>query len=459
MDEPPVPQLLTTLSAPAADGTKRKAMEIGAPVQYAQSSRKGKKAWRKNIDLNDIEVGLESMREEERVTGGMLQHRTDNELFTVDVTGDEQVRERVQRVKKPLRSLQILRQRSAVPAVKLPKRGSNSKGSRLTKSEKGKISKKAQWIRGATGESGDLVIEAPAIVKYDLWATAKSGEEKLEGNIPTDEARDYVIPVVIPKALKMPGSILPSRYIQAKAVEMPHPGASYNPTPDAHQSLLQSAHNIELARLATEEKARAQNEKARAMHGLRAEKEDGVTVFRGMKIDVPGEGNTEQEEEAVERSDAPVQKVTKRKTKAQRIKQSRALSRRLLVAEETRRKQLEKGFRELSGVAQAADKAVAAHRKEVIEWMRTKRLERPKPLIGKMVGGHKVKAPEVDVKLTEEIPENLRTLEPEGNLFRDRILSLQARSLLEPTGRASLRTRVKHPKLKLFEKRAWRDFK
>lgn len=37
---------------------------IQAPSQYAQSSRKGKKAWRKNVDLTEIEAGLEEVREE-----------------------------------------------------------------------------------------------------------------------------------------------------------------------------------------------------------------------------------------------------------------------------------------------------------------------------------------------------------------------------------------------------------
>ena len=36
----------------------------GAPQQYKQSSRKGKKAWRKNVDVTDIQEGLEEVRDE-----------------------------------------------------------------------------------------------------------------------------------------------------------------------------------------------------------------------------------------------------------------------------------------------------------------------------------------------------------------------------------------------------------
>jgi nucleolar protein 53 len=43
--------------------------ELGAPATLGQKTRKGKKAWRKNIDVRDEEEALETAREEERVTG------------------------------------------------------------------------------------------------------------------------------------------------------------------------------------------------------------------------------------------------------------------------------------------------------------------------------------------------------------------------------------------------------
>jgi nucleolar protein 53 len=36
----------------------------GAPQQFKQPSRKGKKAWRKNVDVTEIQEGLEEVREE-----------------------------------------------------------------------------------------------------------------------------------------------------------------------------------------------------------------------------------------------------------------------------------------------------------------------------------------------------------------------------------------------------------
>ena len=43
--------------------------KVGAPMQAGQTSRKGKKAWRKNVNIEDVEEKLEEIRSEERVVG------------------------------------------------------------------------------------------------------------------------------------------------------------------------------------------------------------------------------------------------------------------------------------------------------------------------------------------------------------------------------------------------------
>lgn len=37
---------------------------VGAPQTLGQRSRKGKKAWRKNVDVSEIQEGLQTAREE-----------------------------------------------------------------------------------------------------------------------------------------------------------------------------------------------------------------------------------------------------------------------------------------------------------------------------------------------------------------------------------------------------------
>lgn len=43
---------------------KRAAAAPEAPQQHNQKSRKGKKAWRKNVDVTEIDAGLEAARDE-----------------------------------------------------------------------------------------------------------------------------------------------------------------------------------------------------------------------------------------------------------------------------------------------------------------------------------------------------------------------------------------------------------
>ncbi len=48
---------------------KNRTSTIGAPAQRSQASRKGKRAWRKNIDIDQVEERLEELRTEEREFG------------------------------------------------------------------------------------------------------------------------------------------------------------------------------------------------------------------------------------------------------------------------------------------------------------------------------------------------------------------------------------------------------
>jgi nucleolar protein 53 len=61
-----------TLSSSYTSLKPTTSLETGAPATHGQKTRKGKKAWRKNIDVRGEEEALEQAREEERVTGYVL---------------------------------------------------------------------------------------------------------------------------------------------------------------------------------------------------------------------------------------------------------------------------------------------------------------------------------------------------------------------------------------------------
>jgi len=50
----------------------------------------------------------------------------------------------------------------------------------------------------------------------------------------------------------------------------------------------------------------------------------------------------------------------------------------------------------------------------------------------KRLGSLRYEEPELDLKLSNEITGNLRSLKPEGNILRDRYKSLQKRNVIEP---------------------------
>ena len=105
---------------------------------------------------------------------------------------------------------------------------------------------------------------------------------------------------------------------------------------------------------------------------------------------------------------------------------------------------LAKGLRRSNARLMAQQEIEQAHRKIALK----DRLRRH-GLAGQRLGKHKVPERQIEVQLGEDLTENLRGLkvnriffplnntrwlfwQPEGNLFKDRFLSLQERALIEP---------------------------
>ncbi|KAH9986433.1 ribosome biogenesis protein Nop53/GLTSCR2, partial [Xylariaceae sp. FL0662B] len=93
-----------------------------APATYKQPSRKGKKAWRKNVDVTEIQQGLDELNEE-TIKGGVVAERPSDELFTFDTVGDASIPKKFPKhTSKSLKVDEIIAARSAVPSVSLRKR-------------------------------------------------------------------------------------------------------------------------------------------------------------------------------------------------------------------------------------------------------------------------------------------------------------------------------------------------
>ncbi|KAL1670142.1 ribosome biogenesis protein Nop53/GLTSCR2 [Schizophyllum commune] len=239
---------------------KTRAARLGVPAQRSQGSRKGKRAWRKHIDIDDVEERLEERREEERVLGTAVHEQPDAGLFTIDTTGDENVRRAIPKAKRQLTSLAILNERSAVPAVV----GMKRKPAPVSKAEKERLLRTAgRTKRGPLGShvdgsemgKGSALMELSEAVKesgkYDVWGNSV---------VDADMTEEEELPETIkPKPVKAPKLSTPREIINVPAVEAPHAGASYNPPLEAHQDLLLEAYKVEQQRIADEEKYVAPN--------------------------------------------------------------------------------------------------------------------------------------------------------------------------------------------------------
>ncbi|EPQ50756.1 P60-like protein [Gloeophyllum trabeum ATCC 11539] len=430
---------------------KKTKSSVGAPAQLKQGSRKGKKAWRKNVDIEDVEEGMEGMRAEERVTGSALQKKKDEDLFQVDTHGDDKVRKSLPKYSKSaLTSTKILSQRSAVPAVFSRSTTSSSSSKRkLTHEEKERLLRIAKRRRKGPLNSyvdesevgkGSATMEVSEAAKsggYDIWSSNTSED----------------VPVDAPKKqpAKPPPHPLRSQ-IQLPAVEQPHVGTSYNPPVDAHTELVLSAAQIEEKRIREAEKLKEWQEKADAARKV-AREEEAEGVPPGMTV---GEGEEDPEAGVDEVEGRVAPKMPRRKTKQDRKRAERLRKEKQALAERAARKRLLTSVTSVKALRSMVNRSLSLSEKTRAERQRADEEKLRKGLAGQRIGKHKVPEGEVDVQLGEDLSESLRGLKPEGNLFRDRFLSLQKRALIEP--RQPVIPKRRRTKDKEYEKHAWKRF-
>ncbi|KAK2463351.1 hypothetical protein APHAL10511_004662 [Amanita phalloides] len=402
--------------------------KLGAPSQFKQTSRKGKKAWRKNVDLDDVEEALEEMRAEEREIGTTLQKTQDTDLFQIDVTGDDQIRNAMPpRAKVQLTSLRILSQRSSVPAV-FSRTTSEKRKASLTREEKDKLLRIAKRPRKgplnsvldpSEYKSGSSIVELSAAVKasgkYNIWQ--REEDVTLPDGLET----------VQKKNVKTPNLPHPRQAIHVPAVVEPHQGTSYNPSFDAYHILLRQAYEKEEKRVQEEEKLSKIREKTTKSDQI----DEDDTVALGINL---VEVADEQAKEGGEEEFAlPPKKLPQRKTKQQRLKAAKHLAAQRALAEKMTRRKMQASVGVAKGLGRAMVKLMRVREEERAQRrLAVKDRIRRRGLTGLKLGKHIVPEGEVEVQLGEDLSETLRGVKPEGNLFRDRFLSMQQRALVEP---------------------------
>ncbi|KAF7728313.1 hypothetical protein EC973_006254 [Apophysomyces ossiformis] len=416
-------------------------------VAKAQPSRKGKKAWRKNVDIKPIEEGLDASRREERVHGkaGPLK---DTQLFAIDTVGDVKVRRQLAK-DKPLKIDQILAERSAVPATRNKVnagRSINDKQAELKKIEKMAKRKLTNAPVPGAKKKKDQV--------YDMWA--EESEEKSNDFLDHIKPRKVKAPVTLARK--------PEAAVHQPAVVVPAAGASYNPTMEQHQELLRVAHEIEVQKIEEKKKLDEQLKYRKELDDLESELQQEEKDAEEEEAAATAAAADNDEEETKEQ-------IEERKTRVQRNKERRLRREHILNQKKEQEKSIRKQVDKLNGIEEELSKRQAELEK--MEERRREKEENEKKEGLKRIGKHFVQEMPIEVQLQDELSESLRQLkvyepveiallisslfssQPEGNVFKDRFVSLQKRNIIEPRVPVTAHRRYK---LKEYEKRSYKNF-
>ncbi|KAK9240750.1 hypothetical protein V1525DRAFT_394870 [Lipomyces kononenkoae] len=408
-------------------------MEVNAPKQLSQSSRKGRRAWRKNVDISDIQEGLDKVREETIIHGTTLNSISSDQLFAVDTTVSKSALKKVG--KKPLKVDEILAPSSAIPALVSRKRRIEDEAAALKKKYKvqGVTYKELGRLLPVAGRTADAKsslanLETDSrIIKhmYDVWAEDGSVDAKTEDNDakpPESRTKKNKDLLANAKEIRLfettshakmqnrPSTITrpPIAFKEStKAVNEPIEGQSYNPSLESWQELL----GQENAALEKVEKARLREEE----HKERIERlQELLDERERLGLD---EVDSDEEVEA-----------------------SPAVSTVEVKKEES-----------LESATGAPPVPSTELDKTIIDLTRAKSKVRKHKL-----GKYAIMERPVAVKLSDELTDSLRLVKPEGNPAKDRFISLQERGIIE--SRVQVMPGRKYKK-KVTEKWSYKDIK
>ncbi|SCU79859.1 LAFA_0B06084g1_1 [Lachancea sp. 'fantastica'] len=421
------------------------ASEQARPSQYKQSSRKGKKAWRKNIDISDIEKSIQ-LRNDEEITHGSkdLSSLANKDLFQVDTEGDEELKRKLikrKQIKKNLKSAEILdsiKTRSKVPALSHPKSGSKQaqKADKIQGVSKKEVKRLMALAGRIDGESKlKNAVNKRGVIRAggnnDLWGaedepTLPSGVKMSlkEGQQIPDELKNMST-TGWSKASVAPDTITRAPVLVKAFEKTPHAGKSYNPSNSSWSQLIETEYEGERAK----EEVRLQMEayKARIAHLIETLDNDEEEEEDEEEDSDDGEKSDEQDDSGLKLSlNKPV--INKKKTKYQRNKERRHKQKMEVQSE---LKQLKVQLRELERfeeLQKAVEEAETARDEKTAH-----RVEKPSRANKKNKLGtkHSVLDTNLEVKFSDELSDSLRKLRPEGNLLYDTLRKLQGSGKIE----------------------------
>ncbi|XP_022332114.1 ribosome biogenesis protein NOP53-like isoform X2 [Crassostrea virginica] len=411
-------------------------MEANVPRKKSRLAKNKKKAWRK-VDITDVEEFLEDERLQER-TGGLVAEKSDTELFTLErnVTSTESEKTIPKKKRKKV-SIELKCYSHLLPDPKI-KLARKPQPSRKVKD------KRAPHIIEKLNGGIKTQKELKAEVQRKLVQEKKLKKNRAKGSIIVasydlwdNNPKEIVDPFAKP-AVKRPKRKAPSAL---PAVQVPHPGASYNPDYQDYQDLLAKAHEVEEKKLVQEKKLEKFEKELQKVDSKTLERTWISEMSEGIK---PSEEADEEErdesgDDAINDDDPdrisvnpPVRREAK-KTKTQRNKEKRKKMQEKLKAQEKTEKTKANEIFRLKSMKTEIDEREAELQRRAQE---RRQKWQAQDLKTRKLGRLKFEEPLLEIKLSDELEGSLRKLKPEGNLFVDRIKSLEKRNIMEPRQQA-----------------------
>ncbi|XP_023935209.2 ribosome biogenesis protein NOP53 [Bicyclus anynana] len=434
-------------------------------------SKKSKTAWRKHCDIADVEAFLEDQRLEERL--GKFETKPDEELFVLDTKGEE---EDVKPDIKPLSAKQLKRAKLAETPkcfhilinsskVSDPNAKRNTVKQPGTKStDLSKLSEKRQLEKGTLQKKLELMKKNKklAVVKRkkgqtnrqrydkDIWEKseleAKGIPETLCDDFISPEAQLHNVPVTKRLRSKPPP---PKTVVSRAAVEVPHPGVSYNPSYKEHQELLQEV--VVHEQMMMKKQAHLQRVTTGMFRKITPQEKENQWLEE-MSTGLPHPHNPATDQDPTEEPsddeykaiNPPVQ--NKKKDHKTRRKQKE----RILEKEKLKRQKIDK--QKITDIYKLRKIQASVSKKEQLdaklrEKRTSKRLQRATTALPAL-NAHKAPVKEPEFVDPKQLTGDLRNISGSASLLRDRFQSLQRRGALA----ASKIMMTKRKKLKKYYK-------
>jgi hypothetical protein len=277
---------------------------------------------------------------------GVVAEKPSEDLFTLDTTGSQDIKKAFHKQLKPLKSEEILTQRSTIPAVDSRKRPNSKVTDGIiepkTKKYKSDWVTHKEWLRlKKVAQEGNAINKDDEGNVYDPWSDSKD-------QTPLDDPKFSFLekpkPIVAPPTIKKAPIPLTANGKPIPAVRKPEAGTSYNPTFEDWDKLLtkEGEKEVEAEKKRIEE-ARKEEERQRLIE--EAKNNDGE-----LKSD--DESAWEGFESEYEKPEWLNKKRPERKTQAQRNKIKRRKEAQRKAKWEAEMKKRQEQAEQLESIAQ-----------------------------------------------------------------------------------------------------------